>query len=787
MTRLDRKLRRDLWAVKSQVLAIALVMASGVAMLIMALSTVSSLRDAQARYYDDYRFAHAFTRLKRAPDALAARLALIPGVAQVQTRVVVDVTLDLPGMPVPAVGRLVSLSPDPEAGLNRLHVRRGRYPERTARREALVSEAFAAAHGLGPGDSVQAIINGRLQSLAIVGVAISPEYIYQIRPGEFIPDDKRFGVFWLERLELASAYDLHGAFNDVALTLTRDAVEREVLEELDRLTARYGGQGAHGRADQVSHRLVTDEITQLRVMASIPPAIFLAVTAFLLNVVVSRLVQTQREQIAVLKAFGYTTTQVGAHYFKLVGVIVVIGVVIGVAAGTWLGRDLAELYARYFRFPTLRFQLDPVVVLLSTGITAGAASLGTLSAVRRAMKLPPAEGMRPEEPAHYRPLLIERLGWQRWVGRIPRMILRQLERKPLAAAWSILGIALAIAIVVLGSFTRDIVDFVVDLQFFGVQRHDVSVTLIEPASVDALAAVRQLPGVIAAEPFRSVPVRMRFGARARQLGLLGLPAYGELMRLHSVTWRAVSLPPGGLVVSAKLAELLGAAPGDVVTVEVMEGQRPVFEAPIVQLLDDVTGTSAYVERAALNRRLREGDVISGAFLRTTSDMEPALFAALKAAPRVAVVSTRAAALATFRALMAENILRMRLINVVFASIIAFGVVYNAARISLAERSRELATLRVIGFGRDEISLIFLGEIAVLTLLAIPLGIGLGHGFAAIAVAALGTESQRFPLVVSVATYAFAVTTVLGAALVSGLVVRRRLDRLDLLAVLKAAT
>ncbi len=787
MTRLDLKLRRDLWAVKSQVLAIALVMASGVAMLIMALSTVSSLRDAQQRYYDDYRFAQGFTRLKRAPDALAARLAMIPGVAQVQTQVVVDVTLDLPGMPVPAVGRLVSLAPDPEAGLNRLHVRRGRYPERGAGHEALVSEAFAAAHGLVPGDAVRAIINGRMQALVIVGVAISPEYIYQIRPGEFIPDDKRFGVFWLDRLELASAYDLHGAFNDVALTLTRDAVEREVLADLDLLTARFGGQGAHGRADQVSHRLVTDEITQLRVMASIPPAIFLAVTAFLLNVVVSRLVQTQREQIAVLKAFGYTTAQVGAHYFKLVGVIVAIGVVIGVAAGTWLGRDLAELYARYFRFPTLRFALDPAVVLLSTGISAGAAALGTFSAVRRAMKLPPAEGMRPEEPAHYRPLLIERLGWQRWVGRIPRMILRQLERKPLAAAWSILGIALAIAIVVLGSFTRDIVDFVVDLQFFGVQRHDVSVTLIEPASAEALAAFRQLPGVIAAEPFRSVPVRMRFGPHARQLGLLGLPADGELMRLHTLTWRAVSLPPAGLAVSAKLAELLRAGLGDVVTVEVMEGQRPAFEAPIVRLLDDVTGTSAYLERSALNRLLGEGDVISGAFLRTASDAEPALFAALKAAPRVAVVGTRAAALATFRALMAENLLRMRLINVIFAGIIAFGVVYNAARISLAERSRELATLRVIGFGRDEISLIFLGEIAVLTLLAIPLGLGLGHGFAAIAVAALGTESQRFPLVINLSTYAFAATTVLGAALVSGLVVRRRLDRLDLIAVLKAAT
>jgi putative ABC transport system permease protein len=787
MKRLDLKLLRDLWSLKGQALAIALVMASGVATLVMMLSTISSLREAQRSYYEHNRFADVFARLKRAPDGLIARVSEIPGVAQVQTRVVVDVTLDLPDMIVPAAGRLISLDPDPQAGLNLLHLRRGRFPERGSAHEALVSEAFATAHELTPGDRVRAIINGRVQSLQIVGIAISPEYIYQIRPGEFIPDDKRFGIFWLDRLELASAYGLQGAFNDVALTLTHDAVERDVLDQLDRLTARYGGQGAYGREDQVSNRLVTDEITQLRAMALIPPTIFLAVSAFLLNVVIARLVQTQREQISVLKAFGYTTAQVGAHFLKFVFVLTFVGLAVGLAAGAWLGADLAQLYARYFRFPTLQFRLDPGVVVLACGISAGAAIVGALSAVRGAMKLPPAEGMRPEEPAHYRPLLVERLGLQRFVGRILRMIFRQLERKPLTAALSVIGISLAIAIVVLGSFSNDIVNFVVDLQFFGVQRYDATVALVEPTASGALHEIRQLPGVMTAEAFRSVPVRVRFGHRERRLALLGIAEESELMRPLDMKWRPAPLSSHGLVVSQKLAELLGANRGDVVTVEVMEGQRPVFETPLVGLIDDVSGTSAYIARNALNRLMRESDVVSGAFLRVDPTVEPAFFTALKNAPRVAVVSTRAAALATFRRLMAENLLRMRVINVVFAGIIAFGVVYNAARISLAERSRELATLRVIGFGRREISLIFLGEIAVLTLLAIPLGLVLGYGFAALAVAALGTESQRFPLIVTAPTYAFAVTTVLGAALLSGLVVRRRLDGLDLLAVLKSGT
>src|SRR5688572_26260430 len=475
MKRLDRKLLRDFWAIKTQALAIALVMASGVATLILSLSTVDSLRAAQQSYYEHYHFAQVFAHLKRAPDTLAARLAAIPGVARVQSRVVVDVTLDLPDLTAPAVGRLISLDADPAAALNRLHLRRGRFPERSARIETIVSEAFADVHRLNPGDVVRAIINGRLQTLAIVGVAISPEYIYNIRPGEFLPDDKSFGVFWMERMELASAYGLQGAFNDVAITLAHGASERDAIDRVDELTARYGGQGAHGRSEQISHRLVSDELSQLRAMASIPPSIFLAVTAFLLNVVISRLVQTQREQVAILKAFGYTTLQIGSHYLKLVSVLIVVGLAVGIAAGAWLGRDFAQLYARYFRFPTLEFRLGVPVVLFAAGVSAGAAVIGAFSAVRRAALLPPAEGMRPAEPAHFRPLLVERLGVQRFVGRIPRMILRQLERKPLTATFSVLGIALAMAIVVLGSFASDIVDFAVDLQFFGVQRYDARV------------------------------------------------------------------------------------------------------------------------------------------------------------------------------------------------------------------------------------------------------------------------------------------------------------------------
>lgn len=785
MRALDKKLLRDLWQLKSQALAIALVMACGIATFVMSLSTLHSLAGTLDAYYEKYRFAQVFTHLKRAPNALAARLQEIPGVAQAQTRVVTQVTLDLAGLPEPASGRLISLPAGKQPGLNRLHLVEGRFPERGRRGEVLASSQFARAHGLRPGDRLLAVLNGRRQALHIVGVALSPEHVYLIRPGEIIPDNRRFGVFWMDYDQLAAAFDLDGAFNDVTLTLAPDASEAEVLQRLDQLTATYGGQGAHGRDEQLSHKLVSNEITQLRGMALVPPTIFLTVAAFLLNVVLNRLISTQREQIATLKAFGYTRAEVGWHYLQFALAIALVGLILGLAAGAWFGRGMTSMYAQFFSFPTFDYLLDPTVILIALTVSAGTALVAVMGAVRRASSLPPAEAMRPEPPASFRPTIVERLGLQHLLSQGARMILRQLERHPFKALFSCLGIALAVAVMILGSFSEDIVDALIDFQFYQTQRQDMTVTFVEPASGRALAEIRSLPGVRYAEPVRTVPVRMRFEHRSRLLAITGLRPEPHLFRPLDRSGQPVPLPERGLVLSTTLADVLGVRPGQEVQVEVMEGNRPVRQIPVVALVEDYAGTSAFMQLRALQRLLREEDAISGAFIAVDTQGQDDLYRRLKETPLVAGVTLKRAALQSFQETLAENLLRMRLFNILFASIIAFGVVYNSMRIALSERSRELATLRVIGFTRAEISWLLLGEAALLTLAAIPLGLLLGYGFAALATWTLQTEVQRFPLVVDLSTYGYAALVILVAACISGLVVRRRLDRLDLIAVLKS--
>jgi putative ABC transport system permease protein len=781
---LDRKLARDLWRIKGQAVAIALVVAGGIALFVLMLGTLQSLEVTRDAYYERYRFAQVFAQVKRAPEALAAEIRAIPGVQTVETRIVVDVTLDIETMAEPAIGRLVSLPEHDPPALNAVALRAGRMmaPGRTD--EAVVSEAFAEAHDLAPGDALNAIINQRLQRFVIVGIGLSPEYVYSFGPGAFFPDDRTFGVLWVPRPTLAAAFDLEDAFNSVSLTLLRGASEAAVIEELDRLLERYGGLGAIGRADQTSNWFLENELEQLWTLALIAPPIFLAVAIFLLNIAVARLIETEREQIGLLKAFGYSDLAVGWHYAKFVLAMVLLGVLLGFALGAWLGRGMTELYAQFFRFPFLHYSPGPALFAIAALLALAAGLGGTWTAVRRAIRLPPAEAMRPASPPRYRRGLLERAGVARWITQPSRIILRHIARWPGRAALTTVGIGAGVAMLIGSMFSLGGIDHIIDVQFFQAQRQHASVSLVEPRPENALFEIRRLPGVMAAEPFRSVAVRLRSGPREERTAITGLDAETDIFRLLDADLRPLVVPPEGLMLARPIADRLGVGRGDVLIAEVLEGRRPTVEVRIAAVVEEYMGGSVVMERHALNRLMHEGTVISGAHLLVDRGREEELYAALKETPAVAGVALQTRMIETFRDHIAENLVVMIMINALFAAMIAFGVVYNSARIALSERARELASLRVLGFTRFEISYILLGELALLTLAALPLGCLMGYGLAALMASAFETELYRIPLVVERSTYGTAVLVVTIAAIVSGLVVRRRLDHLDLVAVLK---
>ena len=785
MRAIDRKLVRDVFLMKGQVLAICAVMACGVATFVMSSSAMVSLQTTMDDFYAANRFPQVFARIKRAPLSVAERMEEIPGVSRIQTRVVEDVTLDVPSFPEPVAGRLVSIPEHPEStDLCSLFLRKGRFIEPRRDDEVLASEGFVKAHKLNLGDEISAVVNGKKKKLRIVGVALSPEYVYQIKYGQLVPDDKRFGILWMSREALEAAFDMKGAFNDVLIDLLPGASDNEVVRRLDRIIEKHGGFGSHARKDQISHRFLTDEISNLKRMGMIVPAIFLGVAAFLLNVVLSRIIALQRDQIAALKAFGYSHWAVGRHYLKLVLLICVVGGIAGTIAGAIIGRKMMGIYAEFYRYPELHYHLPPQVIAGAFGVCFGFSMLGTLNVVRRAVTLPPAEAMRPEPPGEFRPTIFERLGFESWLSQIGRIVLRNIERRPVKALLSICGIAMAAAILVLGRFSADSLDWLVRMQFEYMNRHDIDVTLMEPTSRKALHEIQQLPGVIHAEPRRGVGVKIFSDQVEKRTYLLGIDIDAKLNHLIDDDDNPVEVPPEGIVLNQKLAQVLGARIGDSLMMEIMEGSRRTRPVRVAALSQEYLGTVCYMEARALNRLVGEGPAVTSIAITADPNAVEDLYRRLKATPRVASVMLKGAAIQGFRDTVMNNLLTMQAFNVVFACIIAFGVVYNTARVALSERGRELASLRVLGLTRAEISRILLGELAILTCAAIPLGLFIGNRLAGLVCWFMDTELYRIPLIIEPRTYSFATTVVLIAAILSGLLVRRRLDHLDLIGVLK---
>jgi putative ABC transport system permease protein len=748
-------------------------------------STYNSLKASQQSYYEAYRFADVFVQLKRAPDSIAAPVNKIPGVGKAEFRVVADVTLDVPGLDEPAKGRIVSIPDEQVAMLNDLYIKEGRYIESGQTNEVLASAAFATANQLKPGSTISAVINGKWQKLQIVGLALSPEYVYEIRSGEMFPDTRRSGVLWMSREALGPAFDMKGAFNDIALRLGPGAVEADVIRQLDDLLANYGGLGAYNRDDQVSNHFLSNEIAELQVTGTFIPAIFLLTTGFLIHLVLSRLVTTQRQEIAVLKAFGYGNRELGFHYLKLAFMVVLGGILLGIATGWYFGFKTTALYMEFFRFPVLRYAPGPIVIATAILISLSAAAVGALGSVRRTISLPPAEAMRPEAPAGFRTNVIERLRIHQLVPGSVRIILRNLERRPLKAMLSIAGTALAAALLVVGFFLYfDTIERIIDIQFNEVQREDVSIVFHEPRPAAVKYDLAGLPGVLRVEPYRAVPVRLRAAHRTRRTVLLGLQDSAELRRVVAKDLQTVAIPPEGLLLNTKLAEILGVIPGQTLKVEVLEGSRPVRDIPVTGTVDELVGLSAYINVRALHRLMNESETSNGAFLLVDPPAIPKLYAELKQTPAVSAVSIPEVALASFNETIARTINVSTVILVAFAVIITFGMVYNGARIALSERGRELASLRVLGFTRAEIGFMLLGEQAILTLIAIPVGFALGYGIAGLITVAIDTELIRFPLLISRKTYVLTFLVIAGSAFLSGCLVRLRLRNLDLVAVLK---
>ncbi len=784
MSPLTKKLGRDLWRIKGQAAAIAMVIALGVLMQVMQSGLVVSLDETRRAYYERYRLADVFAPVTRAPERVARELRNIPGVSAVETRIVGQALIDVPEMPLPIRARAVSLSEARTTRLNDVYLTDGRMFEGDRPDEAVVLQSFAKAHDLTPGDRITATMNGARRTFEIVGFATSPEFLFTAPPGEMVPDDSRFAVLWMSRPAMEAAYDLDGAFNEALISLSRDGETAEVLRAVDQLLDKFGGLGAFPLADLASNKFVSEEINGLRQTSATVPPVFMAVAAFLLYIVISRMVESEREEIGLMKAFGYSDLEVGSHYLKMIMVIAGGGAFVGGVLGIAAGRALIDVYLIYYKFPFLVFQLDLLSFVLGFSASILASSVGGLLVLRRVFALTPAVAMRAAAPPDYSRSGQVGKALASYLDQPTRMVLRRLTRQPVRMAGAVAGVGAGVALSAAMASILTSFDDMMDLTFDIMDRSDVTVSFINPVSDQSLFDIQSINGVIETEPVRIVPVIFQNGLITYRGAINGLVESPRLNRAVDNAERTINMREDGVILSTGLAGTLDIRAGDWLTVDVREGRRPVLRLPVVAISEGLMGSPAYMEISALNRALNEPGRISGAFLRTDADQVDETYSRLKDMPMVAGVSMKSESRTAFQKVMNQGAGAMRYIMALIAGIITFGVIYNAARVAQAERSRDLAALRVLGFTRAEVAFVLLGELAVVTLLALPLGALGGYGLSFAVSKGFSTDLYQIPANFSLTSFGQATVIVVAAAILSGWLVKRSVDRSDLVLALK---
>tara|TARA_R110000868_G_scaffold113042_3_gene303770 strand:- start:1967 stop:4333 length:2367 start_codon:yes stop_codon:yes gene_type:complete len=782
---LERKLLRDLWRIKGQALAIGLVIALGVLMLVMMDGLVNTLDETRQSYYQRYRLADVFVSVKRAPNSVLESLGHITGISAVEGRVTGDALIDLADVAIPLRAQAVSLPDLGSPRLNAVLLTAGRMLDARRADEILLLDGFARARQLKPGDVLAATVKGTRREFTIVGLAQSPEFLYTTAPGEMVPDDGRFAVFWMSRTALAAVYDMKGAFNEALLATTRQARLPAILDQADAVVKAYGGLGAYGLEDQTSNRFVSEEISGLRASAVGVPPIFLAVAAFLLYIVISRLVQSERQQVGLLKAFGYSSCEISSHYLKLVMIIATGGAIVGSIMGIAAGHSMAVFYQHYFKFPFIVFQLDPRAFITGFGVSIVTASVGGLLVLKQVFVLTPAVAMRPAAPPDYHQSGQGLKRLYHWLDQPSRMVLRRVLRQPGRMAGSVAGIATGMALSVGMTTVVTGFDSAIDLTFSVVDRSDASVTFIQPMGDQAVFELQALEGVTYVEPFRNVAVVFRHGRYSYRGAINGLTNTARLYRALDAAHNPMLLDQQGIVIAQPLANMLHIRPGEVITVDVREGHQPVLHIPVIGVADTLLGAPTYMDINWLNRYLHEPERISGAYLSLDSHSRDSVCQAIKNMPAVAGMTLKSDRLAAFVNMMNSGAGAMRYIIMLVAAAITFGIVYNAARIAYAERERDLASLRVIGFTRGEVAFVLLGELALVTLLALPLGSVLGYYVSMGIAQGFSTDLYQIPATFSAANYGVAGVSVLLAAVASGWLVKRDIDRMDMVTALKS--
>ncbi len=783
---LRKKLLRDVAGMWGQFAAATAVVLLATMVFVTFRVTYNSLIQCRDAYYRENRFADFFVNLERAPRSALRDVEAIPGVWRVQGRIVKEVPLEVPGNEGSVVGRIVSMPERRERLINDIHMVRGSYFPGTSLKEVIVNPRFCKANGLQVGDTFQATINERKEDLRIVGMAMSPEYVYVIRNvQQLAPDDESFGVIFAREAFVEDAFNLTNAFNDLAGLLRPGADVDRVLEGIEEELSTYGVYLKHGRFDQPSNRYLHEELKGVRAASRAVPMVFLLVAAAVIHVIVRRLTELQRTQIGLLCALGYTKGQVIWHYVSYALVIGVAGTVLGAVLSRWAAGLFLIMYRKFFTFPslTVRFQASPVFFALA--LNCGVCIVGAGRSAWRVLKMEPAVALAPK-PAEEQPIVhvgVLAALWQRlpltW-----RIAVRNTFRNRARTLFSAGGVAVAMMILVVGRTTNDFVDFIIEHHFGKVELADVRVEFVNERPESAAYDVRHVDGVRRVEGIYQIGADLRKAWRTKFVAILGLPRENRLYRVLDRSGARTRVPPQGLIVPRMLADRLDLRPGDTVGLDPFVEDLDERDAVVRGVVDEYMGMNVYADRKHLARLLGKGPMLTGAMATVERRRLKQVMDSLDDLPGVRAVTATGQTLESFMESVEELIGVAVLVQTIAGAVIAFAVIYNASSVSIAEQERDLACMHSLGYSRRQVADIATHEVMPLGLIGVILGVPLAILVSHIIADAFETDLYRLPMVVRPVTYLTCAVLVLCFLFISRWLVRRRVYRIDIVRRLK---
>ncbi len=787
MSVLLKKMLRSMVRNRGQSLAVVMVILCGTSCYIALNSVYRNLLLTRDSYYAQYRFADFEIYLERAPNAALFKLEEIPGVRSVRGRIVQDVNVDIADVPQPRTGRIVSM-PEPWGPvLNDVVVRSGRYFERGAQDETIVSEKFALANGIEIGDTVKVTLDGRKHPLRVVGLGLSPEYVYVIRNvAEMIPAPERFGILWVPQDFAESALNMKAACNNIVGSVDDVEAIDGILEQAGDILDIYGVFSKVHRDNQLSNNFVTNEIIGLSVNSKITPGIFLGIASLVILILLNRMVRNERTQIGLLKSYGYSNFVIGFHYLQYAIILSLAGCLGAVVVGNVLADQMIRMYVQFYQYPVLKSHVYPEVMAQAAGIALGFSILGAQLGARRAARIHPAESMRPESPPRGYRTRIERIAWL-W-SRLSftwKMIVRNVSRSKFRAGMNCVGVMISSGLLIVGFFAQDGIEYVLKFQYELSQKEDMKLNFMLERDKSALYEAARFEHVRRAEPLLQYPFELRNGWKKKDVVVTGLARDASLQLLLDDHLARVDVGDHGLVLADNIAEDLNVRAGDFVHMKPLMGRiTDEVDVPVSKVVKQYLGGQGYMNIEALSRVLEEPYAMNAVLLRTDPGMAHTVNESLKDLPALASVEIREDSYRNLRNILAKNMMIMSFMLIFFAGVISFSIIYNVTTVSLAERQRELASLRVLGFTIQEVGAILYKENIVASIIGLILGIPFGLSICRFLVKAFDTDLYRFPFRVEPRTLVIATVLTIGFVAIANLAVRRKIHHLNMVEVLK---